>query len=93
MITRLPSKAKQESSVDSPQDRMRRRLLSLAVIAGAAACLPRRAWAQSAEMSGFQRTLRSLKIWWNSLTREPDEGDIEAQDLDQHLANGGLIFD
>ena len=31
-------------------------------------------------MSSFDRTLRSLKIWWNHITREPDEGDIEAKD-------------
>jgi len=67
-------------------DRTRRRLLLLAAMAGAAACLPRRAWAQSADMSSFDRTLRSLKIWWNTLTREPDEGDIEAKDTVKFVA-------
>ncbi|RPI09694.1 MAG: MBL fold metallo-hydrolase [Zetaproteobacteria bacterium] len=61
-------------------DLKRRRLLLLAAMAGAAACVPGRAWAQSADMSKFERTMRSLKIWWNNFTREPDEGDIEAKD-------------
>ena len=60
--------------------RTRRRLLLLAAMAGAAACLPQRAWAQASEMSKFDRTMRSLKIWWNNFTREPDEGDVEATD-------------
>jgi L-ascorbate metabolism protein UlaG (beta-lactamase superfamily) len=53
-------------------DRTRRRLLLLAAMAGAAACLPGRALAQSADMSRFERTIRSLKHWWNHVTREPD---------------------
>jgi L-ascorbate metabolism protein UlaG (beta-lactamase superfamily) len=61
-------------------DLKRRQLLLLAAMAGAAACVPGRAWAQSADMSKFERTMRSLKIWWNNFTREPDEGDIEAKD-------------
>ena len=60
--------------------RTRRRLLLLAAMAGAAACLPHRAWGQVSEMSKFDRTMRSLKIWWNNFTREPDEGDVEATD-------------
>jgi len=59
-------------------DRTRRQLLLLAAMAGTAVCLPGRAWGQSAEMSRFERTIRSLKIWWNHVTREPDEGDIDA---------------
>jgi len=31
-------------------------------------------------MSNFERTMRSVKIWWNRLGQEPDEGDIEARD-------------
>ena len=61
-------------------DRTRRRLLLLAAMVGAVACLPGRAWAQSGDMSNFERTMRSLKHWWNYITREPDEGDIEATD-------------
>jgi L-ascorbate metabolism protein UlaG (beta-lactamase superfamily) len=61
-------------------DRARRRLLLLAAMAGTAACLPRPAWAQVTDMSKFERTWRSVRIWWNNFTREPDEGDIEAQD-------------
>jgi L-ascorbate metabolism protein UlaG (beta-lactamase superfamily) len=49
-------------------------------MAGAAACLPQRAWAQASEMSRFDRTIRSLKIWWDNFTLEPDEGDVEATD-------------
>ncbi len=48
-------------------------------MAGAAACLPRAARAQTADMSKLERTWRTLKIWWNGFTREPDEGDLEAK--------------
>jgi len=67
-------------------DRTRRRLLLLAAMAGAVACLPGRARAQSADMSNFERTMRSLKHWWNYITREPDEGDIEAKDPGKFVA-------
>jgi hypothetical protein len=67
-------------------DRTRRRLLLLAAMAGAAACFPGRALAQSADMSRFERTIRSLKIWWNHVTREPDEGDMEARDPAKFVA-------
>lgn len=67
-------------------DRSRRRLLSLAALAGAAACLPGRAWAQTADPSSFGRTMRSLKIWWNHITREPDEGDAEAKDTGKFVS-------
>lgn len=65
------------NSSDRP-DRMRRRLLSLTVMA-ALACLPRRAWAQE-EPGGFGRTLRFVRNWWDRAMREPDEGDEEAGD-------------
>jgi L-ascorbate metabolism protein UlaG (beta-lactamase superfamily) len=64
----------------------RRRLLLLAAVAGAAAWLPGRAWAQTVDMSKFERTMRSLTIWWNNFTREPDEGDIEAKDTGKFVA-------
>jgi L-ascorbate metabolism protein UlaG (beta-lactamase superfamily) len=64
----------------------RRRLLASVAMAAASACAPRRAWAQSADMSAFGRTMRSLGIWWNNLTREPDEGDIEAKDTVKFVA-------
>jgi len=65
------------SSSDRP-DRMRRRLLSLTVMA-ALACLPRRAWAQE-EPGDVARTLRFVRNWWDRAMREPDEGDEEARD-------------
>ena len=67
-------------------DRTRRRLLLLAAMVGAVACLPGRAWAQSGDMSNFERTMRSLKHWWNYITREPDEGDVEAKDPGKFVA-------
>jgi L-ascorbate metabolism protein UlaG (beta-lactamase superfamily) len=47
-------------------------------MAAALACTPRPAWAQ--EPGSFARTMRSLRLWWERLTREPDEGDEEAKD-------------
>ena len=61
-------------------DRVRRRLLALAVMAGTWACLSRRAWAQELDPGKFGRTMRSLRLWWERSTREPDEGDEEAKD-------------
>ena len=61
-------------------DRVRRRLLTLAVMAGTWACLSRRAWAQELDPGKFGRTMRSLRLWWERSTREPDEGDEEAKD-------------
>jgi L-ascorbate metabolism protein UlaG (beta-lactamase superfamily) len=76
----MPRLIRAPNPTDGPCDRKRRKLLALAV-AAAAATLPARALAQSnGEMSRFDRTMRSLKTWWNSLTREPDEGDLEATD-------------
>jgi L-ascorbate metabolism protein UlaG (beta-lactamase superfamily) len=66
---------------------MRRRLILLAALAAAGTALPGRACAQSsAEMSKFDRTMRSLRIWWTNLTREPDEGDLEATDTVRYVA-------
>jgi L-ascorbate metabolism protein UlaG (beta-lactamase superfamily) len=65
------------NSSDRP-DRMRRRLLSLTVMA-ALASLPRRAWAQE-EPGDVARTLRFVRNWWDRAMREPDEGDEEARD-------------
>ncbi len=59
-------------------DRTRRRLLSLTVMAAALACAPRMAWAQ--EPGKVARTLRSIRIWWNRLTSEPEPGDEDAKD-------------
>jgi L-ascorbate metabolism protein UlaG (beta-lactamase superfamily) len=67
-------------------DRTRRRLLSLAVMAGTMACFSRTAWAQ-ADPGKFGRTLRSLRIWWNNVTREPDEGDEEAKDTVRYISS------
>lgn len=61
-------------------DRVRRRLLALALMAGTWACLPRRAWAQEPDSDKFARTMRSLRIWWERATREPDEADEDAKD-------------
>jgi len=61
-------------------DRVRRRLLTLAVMAGTWACLSRRAWAQELDPDKFARTMRSLRLWWERSTREPDEGDEEVKD-------------
>jgi hypothetical protein len=49
-------------------------------MAGTVACVSRTAWAQGVDSAKLERTLRSLRIWWNNLTREPDEGDEEAKD-------------
>ncbi len=68
-----------EVSSDRP-DRMRRRLLSLTVMTAALACLPRRVWAQDADPGKFERTMRSIRIWWERATREPDAGDEEVKD-------------
>jgi L-ascorbate metabolism protein UlaG (beta-lactamase superfamily) len=62
-------------------------MLALAALSALAACLPQRAWAQSDDMSAFGRTMRSLRIWWSNLTREPDEGDIEAKDTVKFVAS------
>lgn len=68
-------------------DWTRRRLLTLAALAVGSACVPRRSWAQSTDMSALDRTMRSLGIWWDNLTREPDEGDLEAKDTVRFVAS------
>lgn len=68
-----------EAPKDRP-DRIRRRLLSLTVMAAALACMPRRVWGQEADPGKFERTMRSIRIWWERLRQEPDEGDEEAKD-------------
>ena len=65
-------------------DRTRRRLLSLAVMAAMMAGLSRTAWAQ--EPGKVARTLRSLRIWWENITREPDAGDEEAKDTERFMS-------
>ncbi len=37
-------------------------------------------------MSNFERTLRSIRIWWNRLNSEPDAGDIEAANTNAYVA-------
>jgi L-ascorbate metabolism protein UlaG (beta-lactamase superfamily) len=70
----------------APADRVRRRLLGLTVAAAALAYLPRRACAQEAEPGKAARTLRSLRIWWDRLTREPDPAEEEARDPARFVA-------
>ncbi|MBI2114160.1 MAG: MBL fold metallo-hydrolase [candidate division NC10 bacterium] len=65
-------------------DQTRRRLLSLAAMAAMMAGLSRTAWAQ--EPGKVARTLRSLRIWWETVTREPDAGDEEAKDNERFVS-------
>jgi L-ascorbate metabolism protein UlaG (beta-lactamase superfamily) len=74
-----------DSSLNCP-DRLRRRFLSLAVLAAGLACMPRRAWAQEAEPGGFVRTMRFVRNWWERVNREPDEGDEETKDTVRFVA-------
>ncbi len=69
-----------------PPDRIRRRLLSLTVMAVALACTPRRAWAQEPEPGSFGRTMRLVRNWWDRVNREPDEGDREAMDVTRFVS-------
>lgn len=83
-------------------DRARRRLLSLAVAMAALACVPRRAWAQEADPGKFGRVMRSLRIWWDRVTSEPDPSDEEAKDAARFVSpvrpaprswsDGGIIL-
>lgn len=73
-------KSLDSESTSTRPDRTRRRLLSLAVMAAAFACLPRRVWAQEADLGKFERTMRSIRIWWDRVTSEPEPGDEEAKD-------------
>jgi L-ascorbate metabolism protein UlaG (beta-lactamase superfamily) len=79
---------KKHSPVNSPDrlDQRRRRLITLAVLAGTLALLPRRAWAQTGEWSAFDRSMRTLRILWNHLTREPDTGDEEAMSPSEYVS-------
>ena len=56
-------------------ERTRRRLLSLAIMTGALACVSRTAWAQTMDSSKLELTLRSARIWWDRMTSEPDPGE------------------
>lgn len=69
----------------TPGDPLRRRLLQLALL-GLLCGSATRAWAQTSEMGAFRRTLRSLGIWWDRLTSEPDPSDDEARDATRHVA-------
>jgi len=66
---------------DKQIDRTRRRLLLMALGAATLAAVPRAVWAQTGDPESFSRTMRSLRNWWENLTREPDEGDEEAKDI------------
>jgi len=80
-------KSRKESPSNFVPDRRRRLLVGLAALAGVASVFPRTAWAQSAEMSNFERTLRSIRIWWTRLNSEPDEGDIEAANTTAYVTS------
>jgi L-ascorbate metabolism protein UlaG (beta-lactamase superfamily) len=79
-------KTNEEPSASGAPDRRRRLLVGLAALAGAASVVPRSAWAQTGDLSGFERTLRSVRLWWNRLNSEPDEGDREASDSTRYVA-------
>jgi L-ascorbate metabolism protein UlaG (beta-lactamase superfamily) len=64
-------------------DAARRRLL-VAALAGLVAAAPRLALAQ--DSGGFSRTMRSLRIWWDRMTREPDAGDEDARDTTRFVS-------
>ncbi len=72
--------------VPGAPDGERRRLLWLAVLGSALGILPRRTWAQTHDWSAVDRTLRTLRILWGHLTREPDAGDEEAQNPAEYVA-------
>jgi len=65
---------------------MRRRLLLLALGAATLAAVPRAAWAQTGDPESFSRTMRTIRNWWENLTREPDEGDEEAKDTTRFVS-------
>ncbi len=58
----------------------------MAILAGLIAGMPRLAFAQTLDADALSRTLRSLRIWWNNVTREPDAGDEEAKDAARFVA-------
>jgi L-ascorbate metabolism protein UlaG (beta-lactamase superfamily) len=72
-------------SIPAQPDAVRRRLL-MAILAGLIAGMPRLAFAQTMDSDAVSRTLRSLRIWWNNMTREPDAGDEEAKDVVRFVA-------
>ncbi len=78
--------AKNKPWVPGGPDRRRRLLIGLAALAGVSSVIPRSAWAQSSDVSNFERTLRSIRIWWSRLNSEPDEGDREALDVTRYVA-------
>jgi len=78
-------KLERKTSPTEP-DRARRRFLSLAVMAGALACVPRKAWAQTMDSNKLERTLRSARIWWDRLTREPDPEEKVARESARFIA-------
>jgi L-ascorbate metabolism protein UlaG (beta-lactamase superfamily) len=68
------------------RNQARRRFLSLAVMAGALACVPRKAWAQTMDSNKVERTLRSARIWWDRITSEPDPREKEARESARFIA-------
>ena len=76
-----------DSKMDSDRpDRMRRRLLSLTAMAAALAWMPGKVWAQEADPDKFGRTMRFIRIWWDRLRQEQDEGDREAMDISRFVS-------
>jgi L-ascorbate metabolism protein UlaG (beta-lactamase superfamily) len=71
---------------DKKIDRTRRQLLLIALGAATLAAVPRAVWAQTGDPGSFARTMRSLRIWWENLTREPDAGDEEAKDTTRFVS-------
>lgn len=71
--------------IQSSPDRARRRFL-IGALAALAASAPRLARAQSFESGAVGRTLRSLQLWWSNVTREPDAGDVEAEDTSRFIS-------
>jgi len=71
---------------DRKVDRTRRRLLLIALGAATVASVPPAVWAQTGDSGSFARTMRSLRIWAENLTREPDEGDEEAKDTTRFVS-------
>ncbi len=81
----MPYVLNRKTDSDRP-DGIRRRLLSLAVMAAALACMPRRVWAQEPEPGSFGRTMRFVRNWWERIHREPDEGDLEAREMTRFVS-------
>ncbi len=81
-------KSLHNSNAGSPPDpdRTRRRLLALGILSAGVVGLSRRAGAQSFDSSPVGRTLRSVRIWWGNLNREPDPGDWEAWDFGRFVS-------